>query len=79
MECGCMWATRMSPSSPANIPIRLTYHTDRQLGFFEKHDELYWNVTGNAWEFPIEKATATVELPPGAEVLSTEAYTGSVR
>ena len=62
---------------PGEYTYALTYRTDRQLGFFEKHDELYWNVTGNAWEFPIEKASATVELPPGAEVLSTEAYTGS--
>ena len=61
---------------PGEYTYALTYRTDRQLGFFEKHDELYWNVTGNAWEFPIEKVTATVELPPGAEVLSTEAYTG---
>jgi hypothetical protein len=22
----------------------ITYRTDRQLGFFEEHDELYWNV-----------------------------------
>lgn len=31
----------------------LTYHTNRQLGFFDDHDELYWNVTGNDWAFPI--------------------------
>ena len=61
---------------PGEYTYTLTYHTKRQLGFFEKHDELYWNVTGNAWEFPIEKATARVELPPGAKVLSTGAYTG---
>jgi hypothetical protein len=28
----------------------ITYRTTRQIGFFEKFDELYWNVTGNAWE-----------------------------
>jgi len=61
---------------PGEYTYVLTYRSDRQLGFFEKHDELYWNVTGNAWEFPIDKVTATVELPPGAEILSTEAYTG---
>jgi hypothetical protein len=61
---------------PGEYTYALTYRTDRQLGFFKKHDELYWNVTGNAWEFPIEKVTATVELPPGAEILSNEAYTG---
>lgn len=61
---------------PGEYTYTLTYRTDRQLGFFEKHDELYWNVTGNAWEFPIDRVSATVELPPGAEILSTEAYTG---
>ncbi len=61
---------------PGKYTYELTYRTDRQLGFFEKHDELYWNVTGNAWEFPIDTVSATVELPSGAGILSTEAYTG---
>ncbi len=61
---------------PGEYTYALTYRTDRQLGFFKKHDELYWNVTGNGWEFPIDKVNATVELPPGAKILSTEAYTG---
>lgn len=57
----------------------LSYRTDRQLGFFDDHDELYWNVTGNGWSFPMETAGATVRLPssvPGAE-MKLEAYTGS--
>ena len=29
----------------------LNYSTNRQLGFFTDHDELYWNVTGNGWAF----------------------------
>ena len=48
----------------------LTYRTDRQLGFFKDHDELYWNVTGNGWAFPIDRASATVELPPGVPELT---------
>jgi len=49
------------------------------LGFFEKHDELYWNVTGNEWAFPIDKASATVTLPDGVplEQVTHEAYTGA--
>lgn len=54
----------------------ITYRTDRQLGYFDEHDELYWNATGNFWEFPIDRATARVELPGGARALSYEAYTG---
>lgn len=55
------------------------YHTNRQLGFFAGHDELYWNVTGNGWDFPIDEATATVTLPGAiapAE-LHLDAYTGA--
>src|SRR5580704_10254595 len=33
----------------------LTYRTNRQLGFFADHDELFWNVTGLGWGFPIER------------------------
>ncbi len=56
----------------------LSYRTDRQLGFFEDHDELYWNVTGNGWDFSIETASATVVLPPGipADKMVLEGYTG---
>ena len=41
----------------------LSYTTNRQLGFFKDHDELFWNVTGNGWGFPIDHASATVSLP----------------
>lgn len=54
----------------------LSYVTDRQIGFFEEYDELYWNVTGSDWEFPILKATCTVQLPAGATVIQESVYTG---
>ena len=44
---------------------QIKYKTNRQLGFFDKFDELYWNVTGNGWDFIIEKASAVVHLPNG--------------
>ncbi|MDO8944837.1 MAG: DUF2207 domain-containing protein, partial [Desulfobacterales bacterium] len=50
---------------PGEHTYTLSYRTDRQLGFFKDHDELYWNVTGNGWIFPIETASATVAPPPG--------------
>ena len=55
------------------------YRTSRQLGFFDDHDELYWNVTGNGWDFTIDRASATVSLPgDGARgKLKVEAYTGA--
>jgi len=55
---------------------RLTYRTDRQIGFFEVFDELYWNVTGNGWVFPIDYARVTIHLPEGATVVRKAAYTG---
>jgi uncharacterized membrane protein YgcG len=55
-----------------------TYRTSRQLGFFPDHDELYWNVTGNGWKFPIDLATATVVLPAQVRnvVTDLDGYTG---
>jgi hypothetical protein len=41
----------------------ITYSTTRQLGFFTDHDELFWNVTGNGWIFPIDQSSANVRLP----------------
>ena len=49
----------------------ISYTTNRQLGFFKDHDELFWNVTGLGWGFPIQHASAKVHLPsiiPAAEV-----------
>jgi len=56
----------------------ITYRTNRQLGYFNRYDELYWNVTGNGWGFPIRSVTARVQLPSGinAADMSVEAYTG---
>jgi len=61
---------------PGEYTYTLTYYTNRQLGFFKEFDELYWNVTGNGWSFPIERAEAIVELPFDAEVLDYAGYTG---
>ena len=49
----------------------ISYTTNRQLGFFKDHDELFWNVTGLGWSFAIQQASATVHLPsaiPPADV-----------
>ena len=54
------------------------YRTARQLRFFDDHDELYWNVTGNGWDFSIDRASARVSLPAaaGPAAMKVEAYTG---
>lgn len=63
---------------PATYTYTLNYRTNRQLGFFKDHDELYWNAIGTGWDFPIERASVTVRLPqpvPVAE-MKAEGYTG---
>ncbi len=62
--------------NPGEFTYTLKYRTGRQVGFFAGHDELYWNVTGNGWKFPIRHASARVELPGGTTLQSLEAYTG---
>jgi hypothetical protein len=54
----------------------LSYRMSRMVGFFEDYDEIYWNATGDAWSFPIERAEARVRLPRGAAVIQQDAYTG---
>jgi uncharacterized membrane protein YgcG len=64
--------------SPGEHVYEIRYRTDRQLGFFDDHDELYWNVTGVGWIFPIDQATASVHLPDATayDRVRFEAYTG---
>jgi len=64
--------------SPGEYEYAITYRTDRQLGMFAGHDELYWNVTGNGWDFPIDAVVAQVFLPGNidAAAIEVEAYTG---
>ena len=56
----------------------IIYRTARQLGFFDAHDELYWNVTGNGWTFAIDHAKARVTLPRAVPLaqLKAEGYAG---
>jgi uncharacterized membrane protein YgcG len=63
---------------PGEYSYTLLYTTHRQIGFFEDHDELYWNVTGNGWAFPIDTASATVVLPQQvpASSIKLQGFTG---
>ena len=65
--------------APGEYTYILGYKTTRQLGFFADHDELYWNVTGNGWDFAIDTATAVVTLPDSIDPgqMQAEAYTGA--
>jgi uncharacterized membrane protein YgcG len=60
----------------ATHTIVLRYRATNGLRFFEEHDELYWNVTGDEWDVPVGMATARVELPPGVAGVRATAFTG---
>ncbi len=60
--------------SSGNHDFTLTYRVNRELGFFDDHDELYWNVTGNGWGVAIEHASADVHLPVGVTTGELKAY-----
>lgn len=63
---------------PAEYEYTLRYRTTHQIGFFESHDELYWNAIGTGWIFPIEEAAIEVRLPLAVPVdsMGAEGYTG---
>jgi uncharacterized membrane protein len=61
----------------ATRTIRLRYRVANGLRFFEEHDELYWNITGDEWDVPIRRATATITLPSGVSGLRATAFRGT--
>ena len=50
------------------------------INFLKNYDELYWNVTGNDWAFPIEKARVRVSFPSNVNIQKDgiSVYTGRV-
>ena len=65
---------RTVPMGPNTYVIR--YRTTRQIGFFDKFDELYWNATGTGWTFPIDVAEARITLPEPVDIIQSAFYTG---
>ncbi len=64
---------------PATHSYSLRYRTTRQLGFFDDHDELYWNAIGTGWDFAIDGGRIEVRLPQEVPVdaLSVDGWTGA--
>ena len=66
--------------------VRIEYSVENALRFIDPddsdfeagHDELYWNVTGDEWEIPIQAATARVQVPPEVGGLAAPVYTGPI-
>ncbi len=64
--------------TPGIFTFTLRYRTHRQVGFFDGHDELYWNAIGHDWVFPIESGKVEVRLPQPVpvEAMGLEGHTG---
>ena len=62
---------------PGRYRYELRYRVGRALLHHSDTDELYWNVTGNGWLFPIRHASVEVRLPAGARIGRLAAYTGA--
>ncbi len=70
-----------------NVTVRgahtyvITYDVANVVRPFDDHDELYWNVTGNAWPVGITHATASVTLPNTTPVsgIRMDCFTGALR
>jgi uncharacterized membrane protein len=61
----------------ATRTVEITYRVRNGTRFFDDHDEFYWNVTGNDWPVPIDRAAATVRFPAvAAGSLRAQAFTG---
>jgi Predicted membrane protein (DUF2207) len=62
----------------ATRTVVIHYRVSDAIRFFEDHDELYWNVTGNEWDNVIEHASARIDLPDGVSGLKAVAYNGAL-
>jgi uncharacterized membrane protein YgcG len=54
----------------------IRYRATREIGFFDKFDEIYWNATGNGWVFPIDDAQVRIHLPSPVKLGERASYTG---
>jgi hypothetical protein len=52
---------------------KLHYLVKRAINFFAGEPEVYWNVTGNEWPYPIDHVTAHLYPPEGTELKAVRA------
>ena len=71
------WKIYIDDATDANRTIHVHYQVRNGLKFFEDHDELYWNVTGDEWDVPVGDASAQILLPQGVTGVRTNEFTGS--
>lgn len=61
----------------AQRTVKLSYRVANALRFFDDHDELYWSITGDEWDIPINAASAAITLPSGVTGLRATAFRGA--
>jgi hypothetical protein len=61
----------------ATRTIVVHYRVSNGLSFYEDHDELYWNITGNDWDEAVGNASAMISLPAGTTGIHAVAYSGT--
>jgi uncharacterized membrane protein len=61
----------------ATHTVTFHYLAYNGLRFFEDHDELYWNVTGDEWDVPLEAVSARITLPGTATGVRAIAFNGA--
>ena len=67
---------RVPGASDATRTVVIRYSVPNGLKFWDEYEELYWNVTGDEWEIPIQNARAMVLLPPDVRGRRTASWTG---
>jgi uncharacterized membrane protein len=67
---------RVPGAENATRTVVIHYRAANGLRFLEDHDELYWNVTGDEWDVPIEAANANIILPEKATGVRAIAFNG---
>jgi len=71
------WKIYVDDATDVERTIHVHYLVRNGLKFFEDHDELYWNVTGDEWDEPIADASAQIFLPTGVTGVRTNDFTGT--
>ncbi len=61
----------------ASRNVNIEYTVKNAIRWFDDHDELYWNITGNDWPVPIDQVSASILFPPGTvNNLRAQAFSG---
>lgn len=64
---------------PGIYNYEIRYQVSNHFSRFPEWDELYWNVTGNDWSWPISKARFRLELPDAVGHLNADGKDARLR